>query len=178
MGTGYASPTWFGGLGHKTTDKWFCRVWASKPGMVFEAARCIIRVFVLRRSYLVKGSWPSNARISTYTILPLGLSGSAKISKDKFGLFNSSINQRRGCPNQPISFSAFISVSRFSSPVSKSRMLTSMCVILSSVAKDLTLFKLILWNKAIISLNLSPKIFRFESICFFLFSSPPLLCFH
>jgi hypothetical protein len=36
-------------------------------------------------------------------------------------------------------------------------MLTSMCVILSSVAKDLTLFKLILWNKAIISLNLSPK---------------------
>ena len=38
-----------------------------------------------RRSVFMKGSWSSDALNSTCTIMPLGLSGSIKISKGRLG---------------------------------------------------------------------------------------------
>jgi hypothetical protein len=73
----YASLARFGGLGLKTTDRRFYWACASKLrtefGMEIEAACGIIGEVASRRSYLMKGSWPSDAKISTWTILPLGV---------------------------------------------------------------------------------------------------------
>jgi hypothetical protein len=53
---------WFGPQNHQRT---VCQVWVSKPRMEFEVAYGVIGEFALRRSYLVKGSWPLDAHIST-----------------------------------------------------------------------------------------------------------------
>ena len=78
------------------------------------AAHGITRELTSRRSIFVKGLWSSGVQKSTWTILPLGLSGSAKYLRALLEMCNISTNKVEDAPNQlSLQFSFRESVSRF-----------------------------------------------------------------
>jgi hypothetical protein len=95
--SGYATLARFDGFCLKTTGDGFAGFGPQKPGEDLGAARGISKELVSRRSIFAKRSRLSNVQNSTWTILPLWLSGSRKISRNSFGVCNSPINKSSGC---------------------------------------------------------------------------------
>ena len=96
----YMTLAGFGGFSLKTTGGRFAGFLSQNPGEDVKTTRGIIGKLASRRSILVKTPWLSDGRNSTWTIMPLRLSGSRKYLRAELKMCNSSINKRRGCPSQ------------------------------------------------------------------------------
>jgi hypothetical protein len=70
-------------FGLKTAGVRFAEFRPQNLGMNFEAEHGVNGKFASRQSYIVNGSWPSDERISTLTIMPLG---SGRISNGRLGI--------------------------------------------------------------------------------------------
>ena len=71
----------FDGFGLKTTGARFAGFWPQNLGEDIGVAHGIIKELASRQSFFMKGLWSSSLHNLTWTISPLRLSGSEKISR-------------------------------------------------------------------------------------------------
>jgi hypothetical protein len=96
----YATPTSFGSFVLKTAGSRFAVFGLQNLGEDLDMTHGIIGELALRRSFLMKGVWVSDARNSTWMILPLWLNGFRKYLGVVLEMCDCPIKKMNGYPRQ------------------------------------------------------------------------------